>query len=153
MTLSHVVSLAMPGNTISGHDTSAPLQTVDCQVSTPLISWLVSERLAVWRLSTGHRSTICGSVQDPYYRKEMLCLWRDKAAILQMILIPLSLVALQALNLQHLTKKALEHWNTLCSLAVLCGTYFLIVVGPRSLTSEGACPLDRRPGPGVWNHC
>src|SRR5439155_26597651 len=45
--------------------------------------------------------------------------------------------AMQAFNLRSIAKQAGESWNWFCGLAVLGGTYFLLAVGPRSLTSEG----------------
>ncbi len=71
------------------------------------------------------------------YRKELLWFWRDKGAVVQAILIPLTIGALQAFNLRHLAETASTHWNGLCGLGILCGTYFLLVLGPRSLSSEG----------------
>src|SRR6185503_6897091 len=29
------------------------------------------------------------------------------------------------------------HWPAFCALAIVCGTYFLMVLGPKSLLSEG----------------
>ena len=71
------------------------------------------------------------------YRKELLWFWRDKGAVVQAILIPLTVGALQVVNLRHLAETASTHWNGLCGLGILCGTYFLLVLGPRSLSSEG----------------
>ena len=76
-------------------------------------------------------------ITDPLQRKELLWFWRDRSAIVQVVLIPLSLGALQAFNLRHLVEQAGTAWHSLVGLAVICGTYFLIVLGPRSLMSEG----------------
>ena len=71
------------------------------------------------------------------YRKEMLWFWRDKSAVVQVVLIPLTIGAFQAFNLRNVVEMAGSQWNAMCGLAILCGTYFLLVLGPRSLTSEG----------------
>ena len=75
--------------------------------------------------------------RNPLYRKELLWLVRDKGAVIQVILIPLTIGAFQAFNLRRLYSVAEGHWNAFCGLAFICGTYFLLVLGPRSLTSEG----------------
>jgi membrane protease YdiL (CAAX protease family) len=75
--------------------------------------------------------------RNPIYRKELLWLARDKGAVVQAILIPLTIGAFQAFNLRRLYSMAASQWNAFCGLALLCGTYFLLVLGPRSLTSEG----------------
>src|SRR5262249_53469428 len=59
-------------------------------------------------------------------------------AVVQAILIPLSIGLLQMYNLRGIAAHATEAWHYLCGLAVICGTYFLLVLGPRSLISEGA---------------
>jgi membrane protease YdiL (CAAX protease family) len=71
------------------------------------------------------------------YRKELLWFWRDKSAVVQVVLIPLTIGAFQAFNLRGVVEMAGSHWNALCGLAIICGTYFLLVLGPRSLASEG----------------
>ena len=75
--------------------------------------------------------------REPLYRKELLWFVRDRSALVQAILIPLTVAAMQAFNLRHLVATAGESWNGFCGLAVISGTYFLLVLGPRSLTSEG----------------
>ena len=75
---------------------------------------------------------------DPLYRKELLWFFRDKSAVIQVILIPLTVAGVQLFNLRHLIAKANNAWHTLSGTAVILGTYFLWVLGPRSLTSEGA---------------
>lgn len=75
---------------------------------------------------------------DPLRRKELLWLLRDKGAVVQVILIPLSIAATQVFNFSGLYRHASLNWSTLCGLAIVCGTYFLLVLGPRSLASEGA---------------
>ena len=71
------------------------------------------------------------------YRKEMLWFWRDKSAVVQVVLIPLTIGAFQAFNLRSVVEIAGSQWNAMCGLAIICGTYFLLVLGPRSLASEG----------------
>ena len=74
---------------------------------------------------------------NPLYRKELLWFWRDKGAVVQAILIPLTIAGFQVFNLRGLLNSALGSWNGVCGAAILCGTYFLLVLGPRSLASEG----------------
>lgn len=74
---------------------------------------------------------------SPLYLKELLWLWRDKAAVIQVVLIPLTIGLFQAFNLRGIAVMAGSQWNILCGFAILCGTYFLLVIGPRSLNSEG----------------
>jgi membrane protease YdiL (CAAX protease family) len=84
-------------------------------------------------------SRLPGSLgRNPLYRKELLWLLRDKGAVVQAVLIPLTLGAFQAFNFRGLYDLAGSQWNAFCGMALLCGTYFLLVLGPRSLTSEGA---------------
>ncbi len=71
---------------------------------------------------------------DPLYRKELLWFARDRGAIVQAILVPLTLAGFQVMNFLHSAQGA---WNYLCAIAVVFGTYFLWVLGPRSLASEG----------------
>lgn len=74
----------------------------------------------------------------PLYRKELLWFWRDRGAVVQSILIPLTLASFQVMNLRGLIAPVIGTWNGICGAAILCGTYFLVVLGPRSLASEGA---------------
>jgi membrane protease YdiL (CAAX protease family) len=73
----------------------------------------------------------------PLYRKELLWFLRDRSAIVQTILVPVTLAGFQAFNLRFLVGHAQESWNYLSGAAILFGTYFLWVLGPKSLTSEG----------------
>ena len=75
--------------------------------------------------------------REPLYRKELLWFTRDRSALVQAILIPLTLAGMQAFNLRHLVENAGQSWSSFCGLGVISGTYFLLVLGPRSLTSEG----------------
>jgi membrane protease YdiL (CAAX protease family) len=76
--------------------------------------------------------------REPLYRKEFLWFIRDRSAIVQTILIPLTIAGYQAFNLRFVMVHAQEAWNYLCGAAILFGTYFLWVLGPKSLSSEGA---------------
>ena len=76
-------------------------------------------------------------LKDPLHRKELLWFWRDRGAVVQVILIPLTLAAFQAFNLNGLVQAAGRSWYAVAGMAVLFGTYFLFILGPRSLTSEG----------------
>jgi hypothetical protein len=75
--------------------------------------------------------------KEPLYRKEFLWFIRDRSAIVQTILIPLTVAGMQVFNLRGILSHAAGQWNYLCGAAILFGTYFLWVLGPKSLTSEG----------------
>ena len=75
--------------------------------------------------------------KDPLYRKELLWFIRDRSAIVQTILIPISVASLQVFNLRYFLGQAQGAWNYLCGVAILFGTYFLWILGPKSLASEG----------------
>jgi membrane protease YdiL (CAAX protease family) len=76
--------------------------------------------------------------REPLYRKEFLWFIRDRSAIVQVILIPLTVAGLQVFNLRGLLAHAQGNWNYLCGVAIFFGTYFLWVLGPKSLASEGS---------------
>jgi membrane protease YdiL (CAAX protease family) len=85
--------------------------------------------------------------REPLYRKELLWFVRDRSAIVQTILIPITIASVQLFNLRGLRafdvsgsiEKGLQtEWNYICGAAIVFGTYFLWVLGPKSLTSEGA---------------
>jgi membrane protease YdiL (CAAX protease family) len=76
--------------------------------------------------------------RDPLYRKEFLWFIRDRSAIVQTILIPLTVAGYQLFNLRSLLSHAQGAWNYLCGAAILFGTYFLWILGPKSLSSEGS---------------
>ena len=69
------------------------------------------------------------------FRKELLWFRRDPSAVVQCVLVPLVLAATLLVNMDvpgiHFS------WNLLCGAAVLTGTYFLLVLGPKTLASEG----------------
>jgi membrane protease YdiL (CAAX protease family) len=73
----------------------------------------------------------------PLYRKEILWFSRDRSAIVQTILVPLTVAGFQVFNLRGLANQAQGAWNYLCGAAILFGTYFLWILGPKSLGSEG----------------
>lgn len=85
--------------------------------------------------SAGRGGTKFG--KEPLYRKEFLWFVRDRSALVQTILIPLTVASLQVFNLRGILKYAEGSWNFLCGGAILFGTYFLWVLGPKSLASEG----------------
>jgi membrane protease YdiL (CAAX protease family) len=76
--------------------------------------------------------------RNPLYRKEFLWFLRDRSAIVQAILIPITAAGYQLFNMRSLLAKAQGEWNYLCGAAICFGTYFLWVLGPKSLASEGA---------------
>jgi membrane protease YdiL (CAAX protease family) len=75
--------------------------------------------------------------KDPLYRKEILWFLRDRGAIVQTILIPLTLAISQLFNMRWLVQGAENSWHYLSGAALIFGTYFLWILGPRSLASEG----------------
>ncbi len=76
-------------------------------------------------------------LRDPLFKKEILWFCRDRGAIVQAILIPLTLGAFQVFNMRFVTEHALDNWSYLCGAGIIFGTYFLLTLGPRSLLSEG----------------
>jgi membrane protease YdiL (CAAX protease family) len=76
--------------------------------------------------------------REPLYRKEFLWFIRDRSAIVQTILIPLTIAGFQLFNMRGLLLEAQSSWNYLCGAGILFGTYFLWILGPKSLASEGA---------------
>lgn len=76
--------------------------------------------------------------KEPLYRKEFIWFVRDRSAIVQTILIPITVAGFQVFNLRGMFMHASRAWNYLCGVAILFGTYFLWVLGPKSLSSEGS---------------
>lgn len=74
----------------------------------------------------------------PLYRKEYLWFVRDRSAIVQTILIPVTVAGFQLFNLRGILSHAGDSWNYLSGAAIFFGTYFLWVLGPKSLISEGS---------------
>ncbi len=75
--------------------------------------------------------------KEPLYRKELLWFTRDRSAIIQTILIPITIASVQLINLRHIVEHFDASWHNLAGAAVLLGTYLLWILGPRSLASEG----------------
>jgi membrane protease YdiL (CAAX protease family) len=75
--------------------------------------------------------------KEPLYRKELLWFIRDRSAIVQTILVPLTVAGFQLFNMRGLLSEAQSEWNYLCGAGILFGTYFLWILGPKSLSSEG----------------
>jgi membrane protease YdiL (CAAX protease family) len=75
--------------------------------------------------------------REPLYRKELLWFRRDGSAIVQVVLVPLSIAAFQLFNMRVFVSEAQGAWNYLCGAGILFGTYFLLILGPKSLASEG----------------
>jgi membrane protease YdiL (CAAX protease family) len=75
--------------------------------------------------------------RKPLYRKEILWFCRDRSAIVQTILVPLTVAGFQVFNLRGLAHQAQGAWNYLCGAGIVFGTYFLWILGPKSLASEG----------------
>jgi len=67
----------------------------------------------------------------------MLWFMRDRGALVQVFLIPMSMSATQLFNLRGFFDLAAQSWHAISGAAVLFGTYFLFILGPRSLISEG----------------
>jgi hypothetical protein len=76
--------------------------------------------------------------RDPLFRKEYLWFVRDRSAIVQTILIPVTIAGFQLFNLRAILRHAEDSWNYLSGTAIFFGTYFLWILGPKSLTSEGS---------------
>ncbi|MCE0521364.1 MAG: CPBP family intramembrane metalloprotease [Methylacidiphilales bacterium] len=87
--------------------------------------------------STGKNQSIRFG-KEPLYRKEFLWFIRDRSAIVQTILVPLTVASFQLFNMRGLLMEAQSSWNFLCGAGILFGTYFLWILGPKSLASEGA---------------
>jgi len=83
------------------------------------------------------RKVAAGFGREPLYAKEWLWLVRDRSAIVQVILVPLTMASFQLFNMRGLLAQAQNSWNYLCGAGILFGTYILWVLGPRSLASEG----------------
>jgi membrane protease YdiL (CAAX protease family) len=76
--------------------------------------------------------------REPLFRKEYLWFVRDRSAIVQAILIPITVAAFQIFNLRFLLEHVRDSWNYLTGAAIFFGTYFLWILGPKSLVSEGS---------------
>lgn len=89
------------------------------------------------RPSRAKRKSATKFGKDPLYRKEFLWFVRDRSAIVQAVLIPLSVAGFQLFNMRGILGNVQSAWNYLCGAAIMFGTYFLWVLGPKSLASEG----------------
>lgn len=89
------------------------------------------------RADAGPRTGRARFGREPLYRKEFLWFARDRSAIVQAILIPLTVAGVQIFNLRGLLSYAQGSWNYVCGAGILFGTYFLWILGPKSLASEG----------------
>ena len=76
--------------------------------------------------------------REPLFRKEYLWFVRDRSAIVQAILIPITVAGFQLFNMRALLSHVTDSWNYLTGAAIFFGTYFLWILGPKSLTSEGS---------------
>lgn len=134
------------GGTSSG-SFSFPLGLATCWLASTLLI-AASVWFSVWATNRGLAGNFASDSRpaaarparfgkDPLYRKEFLWFVRDRSAIVQTILIPLTVAGLQVFNLRGVIGYAQGAWNYLCGAAILFGTYFLWVLGPKSLTSEG----------------
>ena len=83
------------------------------------------------------KSSLADFGKQPLYRKELLWFLRDRSAIVQTILIPFTLAGVQLFNFRGVLAAAQNGWNYLCGVGILFGTYFLWILGPKSLASEG----------------
>jgi membrane protease YdiL (CAAX protease family) len=75
--------------------------------------------------------------KDPLYRKELLWFLRDRSAVVQVVLIPITILGFQLVNLHTVLEVGKGQWSYLCGAAIILGTYFLWILGPKSLASEG----------------
>jgi hypothetical protein len=75
--------------------------------------------------------------KDPLYRKEILWFFRDRGAIVQTILIPITIAGVQLFNLRVFVERVEYSWRSITGAAVVFGTCLLWILGPRSLASEG----------------
>lgn len=74
--------------------------------------------------------------RDPLLRKELLWLRRDRSALIQIVLVPCILIAVQALNFNNMLRDFDMNWHRAAGLAVIFGGYMLFVAGPRAMISE-----------------
>lgn len=75
--------------------------------------------------------------RDPLYKKEILWFLRDRSALVQAILIPVTIASFQLFNFRGLIGRVGQTWQLFSGIAVIFGAYFLYILGPRSLASEG----------------
>ncbi|MBK6726860.1 MAG: CPBP family intramembrane metalloprotease [Xanthomonadales bacterium] len=75
--------------------------------------------------------------RSPLLRKELLWLRRDRGALVQMLLVPLLLVGLQAFYLGHYLRNIEFHWHHWAGIVLAAGAYMIAVSAPRMLAAEG----------------
>ena len=75
--------------------------------------------------------------RNALFRKELAWFTRDRSALVQVILVPATLAGFQVFNLHRLMTEVETGWHILCGIGILLGTYFLAILGPKSLASEG----------------
>ena len=119
-------------------------------VSLSVLVILLSLLFTVWSARRGlvgaqagssrgvHRRQRGGFRRWPLLRKELLWLARDRGAIVQIVLLPLSLVGFNLFQVGQLAVSASIGWNVLCGGGIVLGTLFLNYLGPRALASDGA---------------
>jgi len=111
-------------------------------VSVSLSIWATQQGLAGAFGATDRAPAASGKSlrlgKEPLYRKELLWFLRDRSAIVQSILIPLTVSGVQLFNLRGVIRLAQGEWNYLSGGAIIFGTYFLWILGPKSLASEGS---------------
>ena len=73
----------------------------------------------------------------PLYRREWLWFRRDGSAIVQAVIAPLMLGAIQAFNMRATGGEIVRELERMTGAAILFGTYILLTLGPKSLASEG----------------
>src|SRR5262249_25142979 len=61
--------------------------------------------------------------KDPLYRKEILWFLRDRGAIVQTILIPITIAGFQLFNLRAFVERVEYSWRSIAGAAVVFGTY------------------------------
>lgn len=88
-------------------------------------------------VSAKPRATAAAFTWAPLYRREWLWFRRDGSAIVQAVIAPLMLAAIQAFNMRALVAQSFVSWNGMTGAAILFGAYILLTLGPKSLASEG----------------
>lgn len=76
--------------------------------------------------------------REPLFYKEYLWFIRDRSALVEAVLIPLTVAGAQLFQFRNITRMAGSGWHVIASAAIFFGTYFIAVLGPRSLMSEGS---------------
>ncbi len=82
-----------------------------------------------------------GLLADPLLRKERLWLRRDRGALVQLIGVPLFMVASQFANMHDLLDGAGSSWNVIAAVIFFLAAMLIGNAGPRVLLSEGPALL------------